>query len=41
MQLLVELGQEGHTILIVTHDAQVAGYAQRTLRMRDGQLVEG
>lgn len=40
MQLLVELGQEGHTILIVTHDAQVAGHAQRTLRMRDGQFVE-
>lgn len=40
MQLLVELGREGHTILIVTHDAQVAGYAQRTLHMRDGALIK-
>jgi putative ABC transport system ATP-binding protein len=40
MQLLVELGQEGHTILVVTHDAQVAGYARRTLYMRDGELIK-
>jgi putative ABC transport system ATP-binding protein len=40
MELLVELSQEGHTILVVTHDAQVAGYAQRTIYMRDGQLVD-
>jgi putative ABC transport system ATP-binding protein len=40
MQLLVELGREGHTILVVTHDAQVAGYARRTLYMRDGALIK-
>jgi putative ABC transport system ATP-binding protein len=40
MQLLVELGREGHTILVVTHDAQVAGYARRTLYMRDGELIK-
>ena len=40
MQLLVELGREGHTILVVTHDAQIAGYARRTLYMRDGELIK-
>ncbi len=38
MRLLVELCREGHTILMVTHDAQVATYAQRTLQMQDGEL---
>jgi putative ABC transport system ATP-binding protein len=39
MQLLVRLSQEGRTILMVTHDAQIASYAQRTLHMRDGKIV--
>jgi len=41
MRLLAELNAEGATILIVTHDAQVASYAGRTLHMRDGQLLDG
>jgi len=41
MHLLAELNTEGATILIVTHDAQVASYAGRTLHMRDGQLLDG
>jgi putative ABC transport system ATP-binding protein len=39
--LLAELHAEGRTILVVTHDAGVAARAQRTLRMRDGQLMNG
>ncbi len=39
MRLLAELGDEGRTILIVTHDAQVAAHAQRTIYMQDGQIV--
>ncbi len=38
MRLLVELCREGRTILMVTHDTQVATYAQRTLQMQDGEL---
>jgi putative ABC transport system ATP-binding protein len=41
MGLLTGLHTEGRTILIVTHDAQVAAHAQRTLFMRDGQIVNG
>jgi putative ABC transport system ATP-binding protein len=41
MRLLVELNREGHTILMVTHDAGTAAYAHRTLTMRDGRLVDG
>jgi len=39
MALLVELSKEGRTVLLVTHDTAIAAYAQRGLRMRDGQLL--
>src|SRR5512135_2117990 len=41
MALLVELCAEGHTILMVTHDAKVAAYAGRILHMEDGEIVNG
>ena len=41
MRLLVELCQEGRTLLMVTHDKHSASYASRTLFMRDGQMVSG
>jgi putative ABC transport system ATP-binding protein len=41
MRLLVELCTEGHTILIVTHDANVAAHAGRILQMQDGEIVNG
>lgn len=40
-RLMVELHKEGRTILTVTHDAGVASYAERTLHMRDGLIVNG
>ncbi len=40
MQLLAGLSSQGRTILMVTHDLNVAAYAGRRLRMRDGQLDE-
>ena len=41
MRLLVELCSEGHTILMVTHDAKVAAHAGRILHMQDGEIVNG
>lgn len=41
MNLLVELCAEGHTILMVTHDAKVAAHAGRILHMQDGEIVNG
>jgi len=38
MQLLAELNREGKTILMVTHEADVAAYAQRRLHMKDGRI---
>ena len=41
MSLLTELHAEGKTIIMVTHDRNIAHYASRTCTMRDGILTEG
>ena len=40
MDLLTEINRSGITVLIVTHDSEVAARCQRTIRLRDGQVVE-
>lgn len=40
MNLLVELNDQGITIVLITHDQEVADYASRVLTMRDGKIVE-
>lgn len=40
MKLLKELNAEGRTIILITHDAQVAAHAKRVLTIRDGNIVE-
>lgn len=39
MKALLETAEHGAALLIVTHDADVAARASRTLTMRDGKLV--
>ena len=39
MTLLAELHREGRTIVLVTHDEQVAAYAKREMFIRDGLLA--
>ena len=38
LQLLDELHETGRTILLITHESDVAARAQRVVRIRDGQL---
>ena len=41
MTLLSELvDQQGLTVVLVTHEVEVAAYANRTVRMRDGRIIE-
>lgn len=39
MKLLKQLSAEGHTIILITHDAEVASHAQRIIEIRDGLIV--
>lgn len=38
MKLFQMMHEEGKTILVVTHDNQVAGYAQKTIMISDGKI---
>jgi len=38
--LFEELHAQGQTVLLVTHDAQIAAHAERTIHMRDGRVVD-
>jgi putative ABC transport system ATP-binding protein len=40
LAVLRELNEQGRTIIIITHDPEVAPVARRTVHMRDGRLVE-
>lgn len=36
--ILADLNDEGHTIVMVTHEEEAAEYASRVIRLRDGEL---
>jgi len=40
LAVLRELNDEGRTIIIITHDPEVAPVAKRTVHLRDGRLVQ-
>ena len=40
MAILKELHEQGHTIILVTHDMAVANHANRIITLRDGRVVE-
>ena len=40
MNILEKLNKEGRTIILVTHDKQVALHANRIVTIRDGEIVE-
>jgi ABC-type lipoprotein export system ATPase subunit len=40
MSLLSSLNEEGLTLVVITHEPDIAAYADRLLRFRDGEIVE-
>jgi ABC-type lipoprotein export system ATPase subunit len=41
MELFATLNRQGRTVVIVTHDMEVARYTRRRIRVRDGKIVPG
>jgi ABC-type lipoprotein export system ATPase subunit len=39
MDMLLKLNQQGHTIILVTHETYTAEYAERIITLRDGLLL--
>lgn len=39
LNILKDLHQQGHTVVIVTHDMSIAEHAQRIVELRDGEVI--
>jgi putative ABC transport system ATP-binding protein len=39
MSTLVEIHKQGNTVIIVTHEDDIAKYSERTIRLKDGLLI--
>lgn len=39
MEFLRELGDKGHTIILITHENDIAAFAHRVIGLRDGMVV--
>ncbi len=39
MEIIKQLHRQGHTIVMVTHDAHIAGQADRVIEIKDGRVI--
>ena len=40
MEIFQKLNSEGHTIIMITHEPDIAEHAKRIIHIRDGKIVE-
>ena len=40
MEILKELHREGRTVILITHDTEIAAQAKRVIKIMDGRIVE-
>jgi putative ABC transport system ATP-binding protein len=40
MDLFDQLHREGHTLIIVTHEDEIAAHCQRVVEMKDGKIFK-
>ncbi len=40
MEIFQKLNEEGHTIIMITHEPDIAEHAKRVIHMKDGRIVE-
>jgi len=38
MEIFQDLNEEGHTVLMITHEPEIAHYAKRIIKIRDGKV---
>ncbi len=41
LNLMKELNKVGHTIILITHDLDIAKQAKKVIHIHDGQILEG
>lgn len=39
MQIFQKLNKDGHTIIMITHELDIAKYAQRVIHIKDGKII--
>ncbi|MFH0936757.1 MAG: ABC transporter ATP-binding protein [Candidatus Daviesbacteria bacterium] len=39
MEIFQDLNKKGHTIIMITHEADIAEYAKRIITLRDGKII--
>ena len=39
MDIFQKLNKQGHTIVMITHEADIAGHAKRIIQLKDGKIV--
>jgi len=40
MEIFQELNKQGNTIVMITHETEIAEYAKRIIKIRDGKIIE-
>jgi len=40
MDLLVQMNKNGKTVIVITHDPNIAAYAERTVGIKDGVIIQ-
>ena len=40
MEIFKKLNKEGHTIVMITHESNIAKFAKRTITLRDGKIAQ-
>ncbi len=41
MKIFEDLNRDGRTVIMITHDPEIAAHADRIVRVKDGVLAEG
>ena len=39
MEIFENLNRQGHTIVMITHESDIAAHAKRVITMRDGKII--